>query len=319
MPEKSVDVIIPSYKPDMRFISLLKRLVKQSVKPGKIIIINTDKSEWEALGFGGIISESSELLKACVIRHIKKSEFDHGRSRNFGVSLSDADAFICMTQDAVPCSRHLIENLISSLDNNVGISYARQIPYKDSGLIERFTRRYNYPENSYIKSASDVEKYGIKLYFASNVCAAFDRKCFDKLGGFPEGLVLNEDMIYASRLIKSGGSIYYSSKACVYHSHEYSGFMQFKRNFDIGASQSAYSDVFSGFKSEGEGKRLVKETALYLAEHGALYLLPKLFYISLCKYAGYLMGKRYKKLPPAIIKMCGLNHTYWQNYLKRVL
>jgi len=71
MPEKSVDVIIPSYKPDMRFISLLKRLVKQSVKPGKIIIINTDKSEWEALGFGGIISESSELLKACVIRHIK--------------------------------------------------------------------------------------------------------------------------------------------------------------------------------------------------------------------------------------------------------
>ena len=89
MTGKSVDIIIPSYKPDGRFIGLLKRLLLQSIKPESIIIINTEESEWEALGFGDIISKSEKLSKLCKIKHITKEEFDHGKSRNLGVSLSN--------------------------------------------------------------------------------------------------------------------------------------------------------------------------------------------------------------------------------------
>ena len=38
-----VDVIIPTYKPDRRFYTLLERLKKQTYKINKIIIINTDE------------------------------------------------------------------------------------------------------------------------------------------------------------------------------------------------------------------------------------------------------------------------------------
>jgi len=39
-----VDVIIPTYKPDNKFLVSIKRLLAQTVAPGKIIIINTDNA-----------------------------------------------------------------------------------------------------------------------------------------------------------------------------------------------------------------------------------------------------------------------------------
>ena len=43
----SVDIIIPTYKPDADFEALLNKLAIQSVKPRKIVIVNTDKDEWD--------------------------------------------------------------------------------------------------------------------------------------------------------------------------------------------------------------------------------------------------------------------------------
>ena len=47
-----VDVIIPTYKPDNKFLVSIKRLLAQTVAPGKIIIINTDKAVWDKTGIG---------------------------------------------------------------------------------------------------------------------------------------------------------------------------------------------------------------------------------------------------------------------------
>ena len=51
---------------------------------------------------------------------------------------------------------------------------------------------------------------------------------------------------------------------------------------------------FRGLRSEGEGIRLVKETAGYLIRSGRGLLVFKLVIDSGCKYMGYLAGKRYK-------------------------
>ena len=45
-------------------------------------------------------------------------------------------------------------------------------------------RNFNYPEQSKIKTKADLETLGIKTFFCSNVCAAYNRKIFDELGGF---------------------------------------------------------------------------------------------------------------------------------------
>ena len=37
-----IDIIIPTYKPDKDFIVLIDKLQKQSLKPNKIILMNTE-------------------------------------------------------------------------------------------------------------------------------------------------------------------------------------------------------------------------------------------------------------------------------------
>ena len=44
----TVDVLIPVYKPDRRFSRLLTMLQKQTLAPDRIIVMNTEKSYWNA-------------------------------------------------------------------------------------------------------------------------------------------------------------------------------------------------------------------------------------------------------------------------------
>ena len=64
---------------------------------------------------------------------------------------------ICMTQDALPCDGTLVENLIRPLGKDqVAVSYARQMPRTECRLLERYTRSFNYPAASRLKSAADL-------------------------------------------------------------------------------------------------------------------------------------------------------------------
>ena len=306
-----VDIIIPTYKPDDRFLESLRRLSKQSVKPNNIYIINTDRSIWDSLDMDNKIKNLS-LDVGIDISHIDKKDFDHGASRNLGVSKSKAEYFICMTQDALPKDKALIEELIKPMSDEIKLSYARQEAYKEATEIEKFTRNYNYPEVSAVKSEADKDIYGIKLYFCSNVCAAYERETFEKLGRFKEGLILNEDMIYAVCVLKSGKKLMYSATAVVYHSHDYSARQQFERNFDIAVSQVMYKEYFEGLKSESEGIKLVKKTALHLIKKGKFLSVFKLIYISAAKYLGYKKGKNYLKLTKEQRIKCSMNKSYWE-------
>ncbi len=53
-----IDVIIPVYKPEKRFLELISRLEKQTLKPNRIIIMNTEEKYFEALLYGTILPGS---------------------------------------------------------------------------------------------------------------------------------------------------------------------------------------------------------------------------------------------------------------------
>lgn len=308
-----VDVIIPTYKPDKRFLISIKRLLAQSVKPGKIIIINTDKSLWDKTG----VEEKLDMLfkdseTSLCLEHIKKQDFDHGATRNLGVSKSSAKYFVCMTQDAMCYDSSTIEYLLRGMDKSIKLTYAGQVPYKGAGKIEKFTRMFNYPPKSMIKSFNERNTLGIKTYFASNVCAAYERKTFDALGGFDTGEILNEDMLFAYKVIEHGYFIKYEAWARVIHSHNYSGKEQFMRNFDIGVSQRCHPDIFGNIKSESEGSKLVLKTLEYLLATHSYISIVRLIYISACKYAGFLAGKNFMKLPKCVVRAFSMNKEFWR-------
>ena len=72
-----------------------------------------------------------------------------------------------ITQDAMPADEHLIEEFIKVFEahSDIGVAYGRQLPKNDCNIIERFTRRFNYPEKSRIKSKYDLNELGIKTFF----------------------------------------------------------------------------------------------------------------------------------------------------------
>lgn len=314
------DLIIPVYKPDEKFNQLLERLVKQSTAPNRIILLKTveDKDFKEEAdetlqnSYKELI-DSSHTTAKIEVHNIKKSQFDHGGTRNYGASLSSENIVIFMTQDAVPADNHLIENLLKGFqDNKVAAVYARQLPHKNAGMIESYTRSFNYPGMSYIKSAKDISTYGIKTYFCSNVCAAYRKSVYDEIGGFVLKTIFNEDMIMAANMINKGYQIAYQADARVYHSHQYNYREQFKRNFDMAVSQEQYKEIFSNVKSENEGIKLVKNSMRYLIAQKKYYYIPDLIFQSGFKYLGYKAGRNYKKLPLSVIKKISLNPGYWK-------
>ena len=248
------------------------------------------------------------------VHHLTKPEFDHGGTRKKAAEISQAEILVFMTQDAIPCDRHLLRNLVTALtkDDNIGAAYGRQLPKKDCGFVERYTRSFNYPETSSVKTAEDLPVYGIKTFFCSNVCAAYRKEIYDKLGGFVERTIFNEDMIYAGNLIKAGYGIAYAADAKVLHSHNYSCMEQFHRNFDLGVSQAEHPEIFQSVPSEGEGIRLVKKTFSYLLKTGRVWLIPGFIMQSAFKYAGYRTGKNYQKLSLKMRICCSMNPSYWK-------
>ncbi|WOO36168.1 glycosyltransferase family 2 protein [Anaerocolumna sp. AGMB13020] len=315
-----LDLIIPVYKPDVKFKHLIERLKKQKDKPDRIILLQTVEEEndrdsrstqpgQEYITYAMELEDNNFHIEFI---EVGKKDFDHGATRAYGASLSKADLLMFMTQDAVPCDTHLISNMKAAFsDSKIAAAYARQLPREDAGIIESYTRKFNYPEESSTKSLLDLPELGIKTYFCSNVCAAYRREVYEGLGGFVKKTIFNEDMIMAAGIIKAGYSIAYTSEAKVYHSHGYTCKEQFKRNFDLAVSQADFPEVFSGIKSESEGKKMVFKTSAHLIKSGRFYLLPSLIAESGYKYMGYLAGKNYKKLPLSLIKKISMNPSYF--------
>ena len=297
-----VDVIIPVYHPGKEFSVLLERLTEQTAVIHRIIAMNTEENYWN--------KELEQKYPLLEVHHLKKSEFDHGGTRAWAAELSDAEIMVFMTQDAVPADRNLIENLVKALEKEkmIAAAYARQLPNEMCSFAERYTRSFNYPEKSYVRTQRDLSLYGIKTFFCSNVCAAYKKEIYQELGGFVRKTIFNEDMIYAGKLIQMGYGIAYAADAKVIHSHNYSCMQQFHRNFDLGVSQAEHPEIFAGVPSEGEG---IKKTINYLIQKRKIWLIPGVILQSGCKYAGYLSGKNYRKLPRKMILWCTMNREYW--------
>lgn len=301
-----IDVIIPTYHPDEKLDKCLKMLKKQTVTPQRILLINTEESLFHSKVF--------PTLPQGEIVHIKKAEFDHGGTRNRAAAMCDGDIMILLTQDAIPADEHLIENLIRPFaEEEVCAAYGRQMADRKDNPIEAYTRRFNYPKESRIKSMEDLPELGIKTFFCSNVCAAYRKSEYDALGGFPLHTIFNEDMIFASWLIEAGKKIAYAADAKVWHWHNYTAWQQLTRNFDLAVSQVDYGGLFHKVKSESEGIRLVKTTLLYFLKKGKISYIPKIIVQNGAKYIGYKLGQNYKKLPRWLILKISLNPSYWKN------
>lgn len=303
-----VDAVIPAYKPGHDLRELVEKLLDQTVRLGRIIIINTDREFFDEKEY--LIAPAVEVV------HITRHEFDHAGTRDMGLRMSDADYVLFMTMDAIPKDNYLVEKLLSGFRraDNIAVSYARQLPKKDCNRIEQITREFNYPEQSRVQTSDDIKELGIKAYFCSDVCAMYDTSIYRSLGGFKAPAIFNEDMVYAAGALDAGYAVSYCADALVYHSHNYTGRQYYRRNFDLGVSQADHPEIFERFNVKGTGMQLVRKSLAQICRRGTPADIIRLVYYSGMKYLGFRKGKNYHKLS---LKSC-LKHTSDKEYWNRL-
>lgn len=303
---KTVDLIIPVYRPGREFAELLRRLKRQTYPIHRMIIINTEEEYWD---------KAWEEICPLSVTHITASEFNHAATRRMAAELSDAEVMVFMTQDAMPADRRLITTLVAQLysEPDLAVAYARQLPKACCSYLEQYTRSFNYGAESRTKTEKDLAELGIKTFFCSDVCAAYRKDLYVKNGGFAVRALFGEDMLYAASAIQNGYGVRYAAEARVYHSHNYSPIQQFHRNFDLGVSQADHPEIYGKYPSEGAGISLVLNSLRFLCRQRHPEYIPELILQSGMKYLGYRLGKMYTRLPDRLILWCTTMPYYWTN------
>ncbi|SMB90180.1 rhamnosyltransferase [Deinococcus hopiensis KR-140] len=298
-----VCVIVPTLNPSLLELSLLVSRVKAN-REHDVRVLCIDSG-----------SRESEIIKCFADEFISISpnEFDHGGTRNKAALLAqDAEILIFMTQDAVPIDESMVARLIEPLGDDVVAAYARQLPKRDAKHLEAITRLTNYPPVSQIKNMDSLKLLGVKNFFFSNVCSAVDRDQFFSLGGFPEHIIMNEDMAFAANAIRNGKSIQYAANAEVYHSHNYSLLQQFRRNFDVGVFFRDYARQVEAGKVGTAGARFVLDQVSALAKDGRWSIIPEAVLEAGVKFLGFQFGQRYSLFPVKVRKKMSMHSFYWQ-------
>ena len=302
--EMDFSVIIPTYNGGSVWLESAKSIAEQSVKPDNIYVIDSSSKD------NTIAVAESYTFK---VKVISSTEFNHGGTRNKATKeLSNSDVLIFMTQDSILNTHTELEKLLSYFnDDNVAAVCGRQLPHDGANPLAMHARFFNYPEESCVKSASDIPKLGIKTAFMSNSFAAYRTKVFFELGGFPENTILAEDMYLTAKMIKAGYKVAYCAEAAVKHSHNYTPLQEFQRYFDIGvfhAREPWIREEFGG--AGGEGMRFIRSELAFLLQTAPLWI-PRSLITSGCKLLGYKLGQKYRKLPWSWCRSFSMYKSYW--------
>jgi rhamnosyltransferase len=283
-----VSVVIPTYNAGRAFDRLLTSLKGQTV-PVEIVVIDSSSTD-DTLQI--VLSHGLQPIR------IDRSSFNHGATRNLAIRRSRGDIIVLMTQDALLQGDRAIEYLVEPLsDPHIVAAYGRQVPREDAQLREKFARIFNYPDDAQVKDASQIPVLGIKTFFFSNVFSAIRRREFEEAGGFPEGLIMFEDILFAARLILKGYRIAYVPEAKVLHSHNYNWREIFCRYLDAGISFKRNPWFIQYASGEKEGLKFLKEEIAYLVRRRAygevMYALAE----AMGKYSGYKVGLNFDRIP----------------------
>ena len=299
-----VSIIIPTDKPGCYLPKLLEAVAAQTTKPDEIVVVNSSLDDMS----GGLNRD----LPITVL-HIPPGSFDHGGARNLGARQSKGRVLVFLTHDASLASRDCLERLIELLraDEEIAAVYGRQLPRRNASPLEAFARSFNYGDEPIVKSRTDIPRLGIKAFFFSNVCSAIKRSAFEQVGGFPEPIIMNEDMALAAKLIMADYKIAYEPRAAVIHSHEYSLHQQFNRYFDIGIFFGSNRWIHSVAPLHGEGWSFLKGQLRFLISRGEWKWISYALLEAVVKYAGLQLGLRARLLPRSFRKKMSFHKQFW--------
>ena len=231
----SVSVIIPSFNAGSQFKTVLKKLTEQDTQfKYDILVIDSGSTDQT-------VDTIRSFQSAGVSLHqIPNNEFQHGRTRNLAVSMTEGDYVAILTQDATPADKHWLAKLIGgfSFSDRVAGVIGRHKGYPEHGgfvardLDNMFDRFADFGQLYSVEKGlpSFFYRGGVpwqmNMQFYSDNNSAISRSAW-KVLPYPE-IEWGEDQVWAWEMLKAGFHKAYVDDACVFHSHNFLQQQHFK-------------------------------------------------------------------------------------------
>ncbi len=301
--EPRVSVIIPTLDAAPFAESLLAALREQTLSPTELIVLDSESSDGTPARFA---------RAGARVESVAREAFHHAGVRNRGATLASGNVLVFLTQDARPDHPEFLERLVAPLAaGKAAAAFARQRPRAGATPLERYARETNYPPQDRLVSPDDAARLGVRAFFFSNSASAVRRDAWEALGGFPAHTIMNEDMLFAERLLRAGGRVAYVADAVAEHSHDYTLPQTFRRYFDIGVV-FAQAGELGRTSLSGEGIRYVGDLLSFLRVHKLYSWIPRALLESAAKWVGLSLGKKHRHLPRSLVKRASMHRGYWR-------
>jgi rhamnosyltransferase len=170
---------------------------------------------------------------------IKPEEFNHGQTRNFGVSKARGEYIVFLVQDAVAVDDMFLQRLVEAAQlPGVAGSYGRELPWpSDHSLIRLHMEKTLSQHQEQMQQSLPVEgswqelppRKKFELSTFHDTCSCLRRQIWKEYPFAP--LKYGEDLDWGARVIQAGYKIVYEPRAAVYHSHDRSSWYELKRAY----------------------------------------------------------------------------------------
>jgi len=259
-----VSIVIPTLNAGPEFEELLKKLSTQEGDFEREVLVvdsgSTDGTDDLARRYGAIVHETT------------KAEFNHGATRNLGISLTRGEYVALIVQDAVPLDERWLVGMVESLerDERVAGVYGRQIPREDAGVLTRvlvsnmatagLERQEQFAGNrkQYRKMPPMKRR---RLAAFDNVSSCLRRSVWEEMPF--DRTNFGEDIRWGKRVVEAGYKTMYEPRSAVIHSHERGAIYDLRRYY---VNQRILLELF-GFRivpNLGHLLLAIPRTSLYL-------------------------------------------------------
>lgn len=224
--QRRVSVVIPTLNGGRLFDRVLAAAASQDCSFEYDVLVidsgSTDRTAEIASKIGGRVW----------LHTIDPATFQHGRTRNLGVELTDGDIVAFLTQDALPGDRMWLSRLVEGFDasERTGLVFGRHRAYPAHGLFAAhdldtmfdlfrdigpvFSNRIGLP--SFIAQGS--EQWRRLIGFHSDNNSALLRAAWKQIP-YPE-IEWGEDQVLGWEMVRQGFDKAYADQAVVFHSHQ---------------------------------------------------------------------------------------------------
>jgi len=225
-------IVIPTVNAGAGFEELLKGLFAQEASfDYEVLVIDSGSTDGTA--------ELARRYGAFVHRR-PRDEFEHGATRNLGVSLTSGEYVAFIVQDAVPLDERWLAAMVENLETDELVAgvYGRQVPRPESGPLARVlvngwpTASLQRREQCVIgpgeySKLSPTERRSLATFDNVSSCvrrSAWEEIPFDRTG-------FGEDVRWGKKVVEAGYKIVYEPRSAVLHSHERGALYDLRRHY----------------------------------------------------------------------------------------